>query len=165
MSNSEPCCPTLDRNIQLWTVPIYTILHVHTSRLTMQFILLSLFSSCMIVLYSNNLISNFFMTSTNLRPDSLMIWCLAHGSWILEKKRILIKKWQNVSPEVGLEPTTLGLRVPCSTDWATRAVDISLGISVYIVTLNCICISELWLVLFNFHPLNLVFLWQSRGIP
>ena len=26
------------------------------------------------------------------------------------------------SPNVGLEPTTLGLRVPCSTDWASRAV-------------------------------------------
>ncbi len=29
---------------------------------------------------------------------------------------------QNVgAPNVGLEPTTLGLRVPCSTDWANRA--------------------------------------------
>ena len=25
------------------------------------------------------------------------------------------------APNVGLEPTTLGLRVPCSTDWASRA--------------------------------------------
>ena len=25
------------------------------------------------------------------------------------------------SPNVGLEPTTLGLRVPCSTDWANQA--------------------------------------------
>ena len=25
------------------------------------------------------------------------------------------------APNVGLEPTTLGLRVPCSTDWANRA--------------------------------------------
>ena len=30
-----------------------------------------------------------------------------------------IKKW---SPNVGLEPTTLRLRVSCSTDWASRAV-------------------------------------------
>ena len=29
------------------------------------------------------------------------------------------------SPNVGLEPTTLGLRVPCSTDWANRAYTIS----------------------------------------
>ena len=37
--------------------------------------------------------------------------------------KILVKllqiKW--VSPNVGLEPTTLRLRVSCSTDWASRA--------------------------------------------
>ena len=32
------------------------------------------------------------------------------------------KKKKMWSPDVGLEPTTLGLRVPCSTDWANRAV-------------------------------------------
>lgn len=31
------------------------------------------------------------------------------------------KKITTVPPNVGLEPTTLGLRVPCSTDWASRA--------------------------------------------
>ena len=35
--------------------------------------------------------------------------------WNIEKKK---------APDVGLEPTTLGLRVPCSTDWANRAATI-----------------------------------------
>ena len=29
--------------------------------------------------------------------------------------------WEKVAPNVGLEPTTLRLRVSCSTDWASRA--------------------------------------------
>ena len=29
---------------------------------------------------------------------------------------------KSLSPNVGLEPTTLRLRVSCSTDWASRAV-------------------------------------------
>lgn len=36
---------------------------------------------------------------------------------------LLKKKWKKFAPNVGLEPTTLGLRVPCSTDWASRATD------------------------------------------
>ena len=43
---------------------------------------------------------------------------LSHGADVGKSKQIL----QNVSPNVGLEPTTLRLRVSCSTDWASRAL-------------------------------------------
>ena len=46
------------------------------------------------------------------------------GEFQYELERIKeCHQYQNVkgSPNVGLEPTTLGLRVPCSTDWANRA--------------------------------------------
>ena len=35
-----------------------------------------------------------------------------------------IKNYKKWSPNVGLEPTTLRLRVSCSTDWASRALEI-----------------------------------------
>ena len=35
---------------------------------------------------------------------------------------LLLLKNKNISPNVGLEPTTLRLRVSCSTDWASRAL-------------------------------------------
>ena len=57
---------------------------------------------------------------------------LSHGAEVQYQKFTtdLIKlMWhfdkQNVSPNVGLEPTTLRLRVSCSTDWASRAVQLN----------------------------------------
>ena len=41
------------------------------------------------------------------------------SEWMNVKvQKVISKKW---SPNVGLEPTTLRLRVSCSTDWASRA--------------------------------------------
>ena len=42
---------------------------------------------------------------------------LSHGAEVDKGVKIV----ENVSPNVGLEPTTLRLRVSCSTDWASRA--------------------------------------------
>ena len=36
--------------------------------------------------------------------------------------RVNTRRNKNISPNVGLEPTTPRLRVSCSTDWASRAV-------------------------------------------
>ena len=64
--------------------------------------------------------SSHFWSSTLLcrwRPcrqiDTLGVWCFAHHSYRM--------KCQLTAPDVGLEPTTLRLRVSCSTDWASRA--------------------------------------------
>ena len=35
---------------------------------------------------------------------------------------------KNYSPDVGLEPTTLRLRVSCSTNWANRAAYVVCGL-------------------------------------
>ena len=48
-------------------------------------------------------------------PAIVTTWPGFNGSILSEKKKI----WP---PNVGLEPTTLRLRVSCSTDWASRAV-------------------------------------------
>ena len=40
----------------------------------------------------------------------------------LSQDILLLLKNKNISPNVGLEPTTLRLRVSCSTDWASRAL-------------------------------------------
>ena len=50
---------------------------------------------------------------------SLLISCIPLSNSELFPLVILFSKEQ---PNVGLEPTTLGLRVPCSTDWASRAI-------------------------------------------
>ena len=46
------------------------------------------------------------------------LWTSTFNMWLLSSNEPPPK---NISPNVGLEPTTLGLRVPCSTDWANRA--------------------------------------------
>ena len=45
-----------------------------------------------------------------------MLWCVYY--WGRGKRK---RKKKNCSPDVGLEPTTLRLRVSCSTDWANQA--------------------------------------------
>ena len=45
------------------------------------------------------------------------------------------KKKEDYSPDVGLEPTTLRLRVSCSTDWANRAACMICGLVPYTVVI------------------------------
>ena len=59
--------------------------------------------------------SDVFFTIDHFR--SISFFCQnAHHDWLTKE---YISNWFLVI--VGLEPTTLGLRVPCSTDWDSRA--------------------------------------------
>ena len=60
-----------------------------------------------------------------------MGWGGGIQSWILN---FLSKIF---TPNVGLEPTTLGIRVPCSTDWANRAaIHAAINVNNYNISSN-----------------------------
>ena len=63
----------------------------------------------------------------------------------LSQDILLLLKNKNISPNVGLEPTTLRLRVSCSTDWASRAlVDITfLKVSLLLLTTKQARVAEI----------------------
>ena len=76
------------------------------------------FRTCTIVDLYNNALKTFcsfaFHTFRNQHPSSNMV----EPAWI--KSSFQMSK--RCTPNVGLDPTTLGLRVPCSTDWVSRAI-------------------------------------------
>ena len=56
------------------------------------------------------------------------------ATWELNYHWLLTEKVGKKAPDVGLEPTTLGLRVPCSTNWANQACTLECLLSSYFGT-------------------------------
>ena len=72
------------------------------------------------------------------------------------------KKWQKCSPNVGLEPTTVGLRVQRSTDWASRAWMIQHKSRISIIFICAFGLSyRVWSPEYNFTTSDTYNIWRT----